>query len=172
MDGGCGVTGGEVNALAVIRENLFVGGGFTEAGGHQSARLARWDGRQWYSFGTPNGDVNALAVLDGQLLVGGDFTMIEGVSFNHIAGYRSGSWQHISEGVGGSVYTIAVLNSCLYVGGDFTEIAGESAVAEVPIKNAARWCVAVGGGSESGWLPIDWGDYVDEIGVCTIISTA
>ena len=49
---------------------LYVGGGFTQAGGAPASRVARWTGGAWVPLsGGLNGPVNAL-VLDGNQQIG------------------------------------------------------------------------------------------------------
>ena len=57
--------------------NLYVGGGFTTAGGLPANHIAKWDGRTWSTLGSGlDGGVNALAVDGaGHLFVGGGFYM-------------------------------------------------------------------------------------------------
>src|SRR3954447_20956183 len=78
-----GVTGGFVNAIAVDGDNVYVGGGFTAAGGQPANRIARWDGTAWSPLGTGvtntaptttlTPEARALLAAGGKLLVGGTF---------------------------------------------------------------------------------------------------
>jgi hypothetical protein len=95
-----------VNALAAFDEDgggprpraLFVGGGFTTAGGQPASRIARWNGSSWSSLGTGSANgvsssVSALTAFDEDgdgpslpaLFVGGGFTTAGGIPSNNIA---------------------------------------------------------------------------------------
>jgi len=159
VNGVCGVTGGIVNAMDYWNDDLYVGGSFTAAGGVRAARLARWDGFQWYAMGEFDGDVLALITMDDQLLVGGEFASVDGVQAVSIARFRNGVWDSVGGGLGGPVYTMASLDSCLYVGGSFTSAGGLESISEVPIRHAVRRCM--GRFSSANWEPVDWGGDVD-----------
>lgn len=91
-----GVQGSAVNALAVWRGQLFVGGSFTNAGGVPVAGLARWDGTNWSALGSglsfpqltgARARVFALAVEGNELFVGGAFTHAGGQAASGLARY-------------------------------------------------------------------------------------
>ena len=65
-----------VRAIAVEGPNVYVGGGFFDAGGNANADwIARWDGASWNALGSGlNGDVCAVAVEGPNVYVGGYFT--------------------------------------------------------------------------------------------------
>jgi hypothetical protein len=44
-----------VNAIAIDRNNVYVGGSFTSAGRVAVQNIARWDGTNWYAMGNPLG---------------------------------------------------------------------------------------------------------------------
>ena len=68
-DDACGVTGGEVNAIAIEGEDLFVGGSFIQAGGVEAIHIAHYDGYRWHSLGAFDANVNALCVASGILYI-------------------------------------------------------------------------------------------------------
>jgi hypothetical protein len=89
-----GVSGGDVYALAVVGNEVYVGGRFTSAGGVSANRVARFNTltNTWSSLGTGssngvNNDVYALAVVGNEVVVGGRFTEAGGVSANRVARY-------------------------------------------------------------------------------------
>jgi hypothetical protein len=77
-----------VDALAVCRGSLFVGGEFQGAGKVPVQNIARWDGSSWHAAETrlgwgplgsgTNGRVYALVDYDGDLYVGGSFSYAGG----------------------------------------------------------------------------------------------
>jgi hypothetical protein len=75
-----------VRSFAVHGNDLYVGGAFTEAGGRQVGRLARWDGASWRPAGPGfNDHVWALTTFGGNIIAGGAFTRAGGVEANFIA---------------------------------------------------------------------------------------
>lgn len=119
---GGGVSGGEVLALAVGSENLYVGGSFVMAGSTKVSRVARWDGVKWHAMGFLDGNVQALSTFGEFVYAGGDFTTTDGgVKVAHIARYYGGQWQQVGAGVDGTVFVITPIQECLYIGGTMTE---------------------------------------------------
>src|SRR5207244_7736845 len=74
---GSGVPGGSVNALATSGSDVYVGGGFSTAGGVSANNIARWNGSQWFALGsgTNNGvsgeEADAIAIIGNNVYVGG-----------------------------------------------------------------------------------------------------
>jgi N-acetylneuraminic acid mutarotase len=90
-NGVSGVSFPVVNALAVVGNEVFVGGAFTSAGGVSANSVARFNTQTntWSSLGTGssngvNGVVYALAVVGNEVFVGGGFTSAGGVSANRV----------------------------------------------------------------------------------------
>ncbi len=132
---------GPVYAIAIDQSGyagyqyvVYVGGGFTQAGGvsvQNIAGLYNFEGDEyWRALGAGvNSTVFAFA-LDityqyGYLYVGGNFTSAGGMAANHIATYDSGNdgpWitdVDFSPGVDGDVRSIVVSGSNVYIGGEF-----------------------------------------------------
>jgi hypothetical protein len=139
-----------VFALAVVGNEVVVGGNFTSAGGVSANRVARFNTQTntWSSLGTGsqngvNSTVRALAVVGNEVYVGGDFTSAGGVSANRVARFNTqtntwsslgtGSQNGVSGGVYPYVYALAVGGNEVFVGGNFTSAGGVSA------NNVARW---------------------------------
>ncbi len=153
-----------VEALAVYNGELYVGGGFTLAGGVSANFIARWNGTSWNSVGTGSGNgvndyVHELAVYNGELYVGGEFTSAGGVSANFIARWNGTSWNSVGtgsgNGVSSKVYELAEYNGELYVGGGFTYANWTGSVSTSLNANfIARWngmsWNSVGTGSGNG----------------------
>src|SRR5215510_11064252 len=55
-----------------------------------------WDG---FGPGVPNGRIYATVVWNGHVVVGGEFQQIGGETYNHIAMWDGGAWQHLSTGM-------------------------------------------------------------------------
>jgi trimeric autotransporter adhesin len=126
------VNGPFVSSLAMLSNNLYVGGNFAKAGGTSAANIARWSGSSWSALGSGisgSGDgygpyVSALAVSGTNLYVGGDFSTAGSVSASGIAQWNGSSWSALGSGIAGGyggpqVYALAISNSILYAGGWF-----------------------------------------------------
>lgn len=126
-----------VAALTVEKNNIYVGGLFTQAGGALVSNIAIWDGEQWKRVGTGTNDaVLAMAMYNDTLYAGGKFSTAGGIESGKIAGLDIGSqqWFGLGSGVlGNSIHAIIANDTALFVGGDFVE-AGEK-----PMKNLAVW---------------------------------
>jgi len=166
---GCGVSGGEVLAMATFGEDLYVGGTFVRAGGVPASRIARWDGAQWFPMSSGfDGDVHALAILDGTVYAAGVFGGRADSAFSYLAHFRLGAWQSLQGGVGGPVFTLLALDSCLYIGGAFDSAGGMGEILGVGVRNVARWCFDRAGRRASSWSAIQMPR--DDIGVCRAIK--
>jgi hypothetical protein len=130
-----------VNALAVVGNEVYVGGDFTEAGGVSANGVARFNTQTntWSSLGTGSSNgvsggivsaVNALAVVGNEVYVGGDFTEAGGVSANRVARFntQTNTWSSLgtgsSNGVNYWVQALAVVGNEVFVGGEFTLAGG------------------------------------------------
>jgi hypothetical protein len=135
----------DVNALATIGEDLYVGGGFTMIGEMPAPHIARWDGVGWQTLGlglsSANGfprGVFTIAPFRGKVFAGGTITNSAGSPMLGIAQWDGGEWSQVGEGLSrtsGSpiVWALAEYEDSLYVGGTFTG-AGEAVAV-----NFARW---------------------------------
>jgi hypothetical protein len=145
-----GVFGG-VDALAVVGNEVFVGGRFTSAGGVSANNVARFNTQTntWSTLGTGSSNgvdslVFALAVVGNEVVVGGEFRSAGGVSANGVARFntQTNTWSTLGTGssngvsiggVSGGVYALAVSGNEVYVGGRFISAGGVSAI------GVARW---------------------------------
>jgi hypothetical protein len=138
---------------------VYVGGGFSTAGGMAASRIARWDGLAWAPLGggitAANGSVWAMIHYDEgsgpRLFAAGDFTSAGGVIVNRIARWDGRGWSSVGGGVNAEVRgALAVFDDgfgdgpCLYIGGDFT-MAGSVAAKYIAKWNGEGWS-DVGGG--------------------------
>jgi N-acetylneuraminic acid mutarotase len=123
-----------VTALAVMGDDLYVGGLFTQSGDVTPLdlkRIARYDitGGTWHALPNEglNNNVLALAVVGSDLYVGGAFTASGDTTvtgLNRIARYDTagGAWQALpNDGLNGIVYALTAMGSDLYVGGNFAQ---------------------------------------------------
>jgi len=89
---------GWVSALAVVGDEVFVGGSFTSAGGVSANYVARFNAQTntWSTLGTGSSNgvdnwVSALAVVGNEVFVGGGFTSAGGIASTFIAHWNSGT---------------------------------------------------------------------------------
>jgi hypothetical protein len=140
-----GIASGEVRAVLVVGDTLFIGGSFGQlrpptGGGSQSAsNVAAIDLRTgapvpgWQ--GRTTGRVRALASDGSRLFVGGEFTSANGQPRRYLAaldvgtGALAGGWD---ANVSGPVLALRVANSSLYLGGQFSRVGGSA------LRNLAR----------------------------------
>ncbi|MDW8391392.1 MAG: hypothetical protein RMK84_14800, partial [Oscillochloridaceae bacterium] len=134
--GANGALNGQVYALAVNGNDLYVGGNFIDAAGiPQADYVARWNGSAWSALGSSadgdlNGQVKALAVSGSDVYVGGQFTDAAGISqADHVARWDGSAWSALGGSGGngaltGQVKALAVSGSDVYVGGFFWDAAG------------------------------------------------
>ncbi len=129
---GSGVNG-TVNAILVTNGVVYVGGGFTTAGGVSVNNIAKWNGTAWSALGSgvtnPNGNtpsVNALAMIGTNLYVGGSFTNAGGVYASGLAVWNGSTWFGLGSGLfysfyneAGTANALVANGNDLYVGGLF-----------------------------------------------------
>lgn len=136
-------TNGHVNVVLASGDDVFMGGQFTEAGGLNANRVARFDQntRTWNTLGNgvsdPGGNitvvnVQALAASGEDLFIGGSFTAAGDQPANHIARFdlSTNTWHAIGSGVDGEfaqVLDIKIVNDDLYITGSFTSVDGITA---------------------------------------------
>lgn len=155
---------GEVRALTVDGDVLYVGGKFALAGDANTTAnsVATWDGAQWRALGAgvilkdgndapQPGLVASLAVQGGAVYAGGRFIQAGTVQVQHVAVFRNGAWSSLGAGLTEPQFNDKpVVNALLssgttvYAGGIFVGAGGQ------PISFIARWdgaaWSAVGGG--------------------------
>jgi hypothetical protein len=152
-----------VSALAVVGNEVFVGGGFTQAGGVSANRVARFNTltNTWSALGTGssngvNNVVYALAVVGNEVVVGGGFTQAGGVSANYVARFNTltNTWSTLgtgsSNGVDYGVYALAVSGNEVVVGGTFTSAGGVSANRVARFNTQTNTWSSLGTGSSNG----------------------
>jgi trimeric autotransporter adhesin len=98
--------------------NLYAGGWFSEAGGAEANRIARWDGSEWSGLGSGLNDyVDDIEVLGSDLYACGNFTEAGGIAVNHIAKWDGSSWSAMGAENAGVFRTLAASGNHLYAGG-------------------------------------------------------
>ena len=134
-----------VNALVVYKEELYVGGRFTDAGTVEVNNIAKWNGTEWSAVGTGLGSygysVGSLAVYNGELYAAGHFYKAGNTQLNNIAKWNGTEWSTVGTGINvytddyfsGSVSSLIVYNGFLYAGGAF------DSAGNIPANNITKW---------------------------------
>lgn len=139
-----GVSGGVndfVYCVGTYKGRLFVGGGFTSAGGQAANNIAQWDGSSWQAVGVgiSGPGVFALAEFQNELVAGGWMWQ----PAPNIARWDGAQWRSLSGGLNNGIFALAVYNGELVAGGDFTAIN----MPFMPASRIARW-------NGSVWKPL------------------
>lgn len=164
---------GDVYALAVSGDDLYVGGSFRSvAGGISVENIARFDGEQWRALGAggPSSVSNSILAIAGDevngVYVGGEFVWAGGTSALSVAQWHDEQWKPLGPGLKRSplgtmgpaeVHSMFLDGSDLYVGG-FFRLASDLELRSLAMWNGTEWS-DVGGGVS---VPTDVG-IVDEI---------
>lgn len=148
-----------VNALAVIGNDLYVGGHFTKVCGDTSCsnlsattmnRIAKWDGSNWSAldFGV-SWHVLALVPNGSDLYVGGSFWDVCGnlsctsgnLTVNYVAKWDGSNWSALGNGLDDFVSALDVSGSNVYAGGNFVALCGNAACdsGNTTANRIAKW---------------------------------
>lgn len=158
------VLNGKIHAIKLIGTDLYIGGGFTNAGGIDEADyIAKIDlTSPTYAISALGGAAGVGALNDtlfalesngtNILYVGGEFVNAAGnVDSDFIALWNTGtsSWGNLSKGMDGLVRSLAydAAGGLLYAGGNFNEAGGVAETAKVACYNTTL----------SGWTPLKEG---------------
>lgn len=141
---GSGVDG-SVLASVLYKDQLYVAGKFSKAGGSPAANIARWDESNWMPLGDGlNDTVHALYVHDGYLYAGGSFTGDDGTHTPYLSRWNGTGWERIPGAIDGPVHALVVHDEDLHIGGNFL-LAGDAEPLNVAHWNGERWEPTGGG---------------------------
>lgn len=111
-----GGVNGEVNALMMHNNKLYVGGNFTQAGSVSAKNVAVYDiqSGQWQGMGQLDSTVRAFAVYNGNVYAAGTFT-------GYVSKWNGTTWQDVAQGFlyGQEARTLEVWDNKLIIGGNF-----------------------------------------------------
>ncbi|MEO6046618.1 MAG: T9SS type A sorting domain-containing protein, partial [Candidatus Kapaibacterium sp.] len=150
---------GIVYSVAVIDDDIYIGGRFNLIGNIAAYNVARWNrnSRRWYPLGEGvGGVVHALAVSGRDLYVGGIFETAGELTVNGIARWNTFSqrWSALDSGLqkvmfaergflpiirGGDIYAIAVSGSDVYAAGDFDYVYKDRKIRHIARFDGSRW---------------------------------
>ena len=137
-----------VDAMAVHRDRLYVGGSFTSMGGQsrlglaafelRSGELTTWDSQASAAYGSP--DIGILRAEGHSIYVGGYFQSIGGKPRNYVAELdaRTGAATDWNPDPSNVVYGIAVTEGTICIGGTF------KSMGMVPRHNLAAFDLTTG----------------------------
>ncbi len=123
-----GTSGGQVEALKVFNNILYVGGNFTSANGLAADYIASWDGISWGNVGAGfDNTVSSFGIYNNELYAGGYFYKSGNDTVSGIGKWDGNIWHPLDNGVsvvvgsssGHWVKSIQEYNGELYVGGYF-----------------------------------------------------
>ncbi len=165
-----GGVNGDVYAVALTNDFLYVGGSFTTAGFVKTSSLARWSRSTgvWSEFGggiaidkskapKQRPTVRAIAVDGSNVYIGGRFDKAGDVDAYNVARWNGTEWAGLDEGIGTNhegisydsittVYALAADEGILYVGGEFTVAGGLQANRIARWDESVRSWSTIGGG--------------------------
>lgn len=157
---------GSIHALAVMGDELFVGGSFDGAATSSSCGtanvaapgLASWHigNATWSDVGGSMGSnfpkVNALTSDGSTLYAGGFFDMAGGAPATNVARWDGSSWTALASGIDGEIEALALAGSTLYAGGTFTQTGSGGSANYVAQWDDALWS-SLGSGIGGVCLP-------------------
>lgn len=130
-------TNGTITTIVVDQKNnVYIGGQFTMAGGKTANAIAKWNGVEWSALGAGVNNMVGGMVTDsaGNLYVGGAFTQAGGVTVNYVAKWNGVSWSGLGTGMNGPVNALVMdKDGNLYAGGSFTKAGG------ITVNHVAKW---------------------------------
>ena len=136
------------DVLALSGTDLYVGGGFRDAGGvPNTAYIAKWNGSSWSSLGPGlNASVYAMVVSGNDLYVAGNFTDAGGnANADYIAKWNGTTWSALGPGLNNYVRELIANGSDIYVGGAFTDAGGNTSADRIAKWDGTSWS-ALGAG--------------------------
>ncbi len=158
-----------VNAIAIDSGNIYVGGGFVNAGNIPEAdKIARWDGGHWSALGSNgagdgaiNNVVNAIAISGTDIYVGGSFTDAANIAeADYVAKWDGTNWSALGgDGLGNGpidsyVKTIVADEMDIYVGGTFSNAGGIPSADYIAKWDGANWSALGSNGAGNGSLSL------------------
>lgn len=137
----------EIDAIAVLGDQIVVGGFFRYAGNERLNYIARWDGERWRSMDTgfDQGPVHTLATDGDRLYAGGMMCYAGDLVTDSVAIWDGNAWLGLGSGMNDPVRGMAVdTNHDVYAVGEFDEA-------------DFRACVGIARWDGTQWFPVGGG---------------
>lgn len=111
---------GEINAMALFKDDLYVGGDFTAIGVRRIQGLMRWDGKHWFKVGDGIiGSIQAIAIKNRhEIYVSGRFSLHENQRQDRIAKWDGKTWIELGEAPSSYAQMLAVCGNDVYFATD------------------------------------------------------
>lgn len=128
---------GDVYAITVHNDEIYVSGGFTQAGTAPARRVARWDGSRWHALAgglteidpAYSANIEVLESINGNLYAAGWFTRAGDQPAKYIAYWEGNAWHAVGSNLETPPRALAYHQGTLYAAGFL--LLGDS--------NFARW---------------------------------
>lgn len=138
-----GLDGGQVLAMQVHNDELYLAGNFTTIDGFSASYLAAWDGNAFRAFPGLNaglGSFSRLSIAPGtnDIYAIGLFDELGGQEPVHLLmRYHSGTWERLLELPisQGSLSDIVCISGRCFLSGDFTSLDGNSDLQHIAVLN-------------------------------------
>ncbi|MDB5034593.1 MAG: hypothetical protein JWQ98_1834 [Chlorobi bacterium] len=124
---------GDIYSMAVIGDDIYVGGSFTRLNEVKARHIARWNGAFWAPLGDGvDGPVYAIGIEGDRLYAGGEFHHAGGVGAENLAQWNpsTGQWSPIGGATSSGYAVVSVIrvdSNYTYFGGSFETIGGIAA---------------------------------------------
>lgn len=133
-----------VRDFVVACGELFATCEFTEIGGIEALKIAKYNGSSWTTVGCglENGSVYDMIVFQDDLYVTGSFDEIGCISASNIARWDCSGWSEVEGGLTGGEdpagFALEIFNDELYVAGRFTQ-AGNVSAGSIAKWDGVEW---------------------------------
>lgn len=128
---------GGVSSIALMGNDTYIGGSFTNVGGNPAASniaVLSANNLHWNALGNGlNGGVYRLAVQNNRLAAGGAFTASGGLGLARVGLWDGSQWQPLGSGADNIVNALAADANFIYAGGSFQNAGGKTST------NFGRW---------------------------------
>ena len=116
-------------------DNLYIVGGFTNAGDENGDYIVKWNGSAWESLGTGGNNTLLTVMLDNykNVYVGGHATTLGGVTVGRWGRWNGKKWEALSGGFNAAVFKIINHNNLIYISGGFTTAGDVSLVDKIAV---------------------------------------
>ena len=127
---------GNLTDIIRYKNDIYIAGFMTIAGGKEATGIARWDGNNWHSVGrfkstgaNLQGVVFSMEVFNNELYVVGGFDTINNIISDGVAKWDGQNWTDLSQGIptdcyGDGIVALLHFNNELYIGGNFNFFGG------------------------------------------------